>query len=208
MRGDPQAERVYLAEHSIDPGAQLHAADQVHRYVASITMSPWWLEHGWPAVKVTTPRGERAWGGRLESGSWYVCLPGWRTADLEAEAGRAMRAGAPVTNWPWAWRELLICHELTHVRQLHDLDGRHRPAAHGGAFCGLYLETVDAVMGPLAAWRLGRAFDRQAVAVGERPEFHGEPCGPDALASAAWNPYRPHRAPLLPTPAILQDALL
>lgn len=194
---DPQASRLYRAELSIDQGAQLHAADQVRRYIASVTTSPWWLAHDWPAVKVHVGRGANAWGGRLASGSWYVNLPGYRSAELEDDAIRAMVGRRPV-DWPWAWQELVICHELSHVSHLADVEGRSRPAAHGSGFCGRYIETVDAVMGARPAWRLARAFDRHRVAYSAAEPYDDLPVGVEALHVALWAPYRPTAEPRVP----------
>lgn len=188
---------MYRAEQSIDQGVQLHAADQVRRYIAAITASDWWAAHDWPTVKVHVSRGLNAWGGRLASGPWYVNLPGYRSAELEDDALRAVLARRPV-EWPWAWQELVICHELAHVTHLADVEGRSRPAAHGTGFCGRYLETVDAVMGPLAAWRLTRAFLRRSVAFSEPEPYDGLPISHDAREAAHWAPYRPSHAPSEP----------
>jgi len=198
MGADPQADRVYRAERSIDQGAQLHAADQVRRYIATITTSEWWREHDWPAVKVHVGRGANAWGGRLASGAWYVNLPGFRSAEVEDDAIRAQLARRPV-EWPWAWSELVICHELSHVSHLADVEGRSRPAAHGAGFCGRYIETTTAVLGPLAAWRLQRSFDRLHVAYANPESIDCDPLGWDAREAACWAPYVPRRAPREPT---------
>lgn len=199
MKADPQADRVYRAELTVDPGAQLYAADQLRRYVGFVTSSDWWTGHGWPGVAVHTGRTANAWGGRLAMGSWYIGLPGWPSPELEDEARRAVFASRPV-EWPWAWNERTICHELAHVTHLFDIEGRARPSAHGAAWCGRYLHTVEAVCGAEARWRLERAFDRHSVAY-ETSEHDREPLGPDALHAALWRPYRPSAAPRRPTPA-------
>lgn len=202
-RKDPQAQRVYRAEFSIGRGAQLHAADQVRRYVASITGSGWWAEHGWPPVKVHCGRGGAAWGGRVSSGAFYVSLPGWPSPDLEHEAVTQTLARRPVV-WPWAWRELTIVHELAHVSRLSEVG----ILDHGSAWCGRYLEVTEAVVGPLAAWKLARAFDRNAVAYASAPECVVEPLGPDALRATAWTPYRAVKGPQGARGVVLQESLL
>lgn len=207
MRSDPQAARVYAAEQTVDPGAQLHASDQVRRYVGAVTGSDWWVASGWPPVALYTGRTVNAWAGRLSTGSWYIGLPGWRSPELEDEARRSVFAGLPV-EWPWSWNELTICHELAHVSHLFDVEGRARPAPHGSGYCGRYLHSVDAILGARPAWHLRRAFDRHAVAYSEPPLHLDEPLGHDALASALWRPYRPSSALSGPIPRPQQPALL
>lgn len=192
MTKDHQRDRVYAAEQSIDQGAAFQCADQVRSYVAAVTAGEWWQSHGWPDVRVHVGRGRRANGGRLSSGTWFVSLPGWGSVADERAMQRAWFAGFPIpdVSWPWAWRELIVCHELTHVGHMADTEDRRQEAGHGAAFAGRYLETVEAVLGPMRSWKLRRAFDRHAVGVADRAAVDLEPCGFDALRASGWAPYR------------------
>lgn len=187
--GDPQRDRVYRAEEDSPPGAQLHAADQVRRYVAFVTGSDWWNAAGLPAVEVRIGRTANAWGGRLPSGAWYIGLPGWASVALEDDARRAVFAGRPV-DWPWAWSERTICHELAHVATMA---ANETASGHGSWFCTRYLAVTEAVRGPLARWAFERAFQRHRVAYSEPEDHWDDALGPDALDAALWRPYRPTR---------------
>lgn len=192
MPSDAQADRLYRAEQTVKAGAQLYAADQVHRYIGHLTSTDWWAGHGWPPVAVRIGRTANAWGGRLQSGSWYIGLPGWANHWVEQEAREAVFARRPV-EWPWAWCERVVCHELAHVTVMAGHDGRTLPPAHGAIFATRYLHVVEAVMGPLARWKLERAFERGHVAHGEPGDHDDDPVGPEALEAALWRPYRPSR---------------
>lgn len=67
----------------------------------------------------------------------------------------------------WAWRELVLLHELAHhIVALRTAD---RAAAHGPQFAGVYVELINQELGGTAALLLRAAFDGVGVEVGELP---------------------------------------
>lgn len=207
---DPQRESVYDAEERIYQGAQLYCPDHVCRYVASVTGSAYWVAAGGPPVTVhftSSTHSRRAWGGWSDTAcEWFVRFPTYRDADTEAKVTRNVRMGWRVDpkDWPWSWRELVICHELAHVLTMATTDS---PQKHGSKFCSRFLEIVERVMGRLAARELALSFRMSAV--GFQPP--DTPAGPllrtDALRAAGWVEYQPLPVVDVDIPANVQRAL-
>lgn len=209
---DPQRERLYDAEARIDQGTQLYYSDQIKRYVANITESAYWIAAWGPPVKVritpSSQRGRRALGGySVGRNEWYVRFPAYPSREVEARVARNVRNGWHVTEWPWAWRELVICHELAHVLQMK----RHDDETHSPEFCGVFLEVVERVMGRLPRRELELSLQMSGVVFAKPDVPAGALLGPPALRAALWSPYKPTRlAPVvdLDIPANVQPVLV
>lgn len=208
--GDPQREHVYRAEERVPPGAQLYNPHQLDRYVKTLTRSSWWRDHEWPDVRViVTPSAQypvEASGGWTPAAGYHVRLPAFKSPEVEDVVVWSARAGRPVDPglWPWAWRELTICHELAHVTLLAE----EVNPDHGPAFAARYLETLAAVRGAGAALDLARAFAGERVEVGELWLTTAEPLSPEALSEAAWKPYEPTSFDDIEREHVEQGALL
>ncbi|MBM9468485.1 TIGR04338 family metallohydrolase [Nakamurella leprariae] len=112
------------------------SVESVQAYLAAVTALPW-IRARWPrAVEPVTVRA-RAGAGRAhyERAGAVLAVPVGRDAD-----GR-----------PWALRELVVLHELAHHLAADD---QLRLAPHGPAFVGRFLDLVDGVIGPEAAFLL------------------------------------------------------
>jgi hypothetical protein len=162
---------VYAAESEVLAGRHFTSAAQVRACVETVVASPWWQASGWPAhvaVRITSTRqrGCVASGGRVATRAgwrYFVRFPSWESIDAELRAMTGLETGTiDRDDWPWAWHDVVIAHELAHVSLLADPVTYDR--GHGPVFCRRHLEIVRTISGDEAAAELTARWDAHGVA--------------------------------------------
>lgn len=174
-----QRQRVYTAEQGVPQGWQLTSGDEVRHYVASVLRSRYWAQIGGPTnVRVRFDGIDAAAGLHLTKRQWVLRLP------YEPHS-------------PWAWREVVVAHELAHFSIMWTTLGdpnRYTPdelawaldtvdISHGPAFCRRFIELTASLAGLAVADQLTAAFHRHAVDY-DTPHLIDETVGPRARQHA------------------------
>lgn len=130
---DMQANKLYAAENTVFDKTKAMEFREVCKFTANL---------------INFAFVQRRYGAELNRAPVHV---------TEKTRGHYARGGATgIFLPPWAWNKGIICHELAHVI----VQRRHggTVAAHGWEFAAIYLDLVQAALGPERRLRLEAAF--------------------------------------------------
>lgn len=135
---DYQKDKLYSAEDALlltkGKGIEFETVEEIQNYVLDIGNTVWWKNRaGFGKIKVLTHHGVTSYGNRIMR---YIKLS---------------------SHDKWAWNELFVLHELTHVM----MSSYYEPS-HGRLFAKSYLDILE--------WKLGKDWKK---ALKEQYRTHG-----------------------------------